>query len=51
MARMQFGGRTIMGNLGQVDTARMVKVALDSGITFIDTAEVYSLRYSQALVG
>jgi aryl-alcohol dehydrogenase-like predicted oxidoreductase len=44
LATMQFGGRTKMGNLGQLDTTRMAKVALDSGLTFIDTADVYSLR-------
>jgi aryl-alcohol dehydrogenase-like predicted oxidoreductase len=43
LATMQFGGRT-KGNLGQVETTRMAKVALDSGLTFIDTADVYSLR-------
>jgi aryl-alcohol dehydrogenase-like predicted oxidoreductase len=40
-----------MGNLGQEDTTRMVKFALDRGINFIDTADVYSLGESETLVG
>src|SRR3979490_315068 len=38
LGTMQFGGRMNMGNLGQEDTTRMVKAALDRGINFIDTA-------------
>ena len=37
LGTMQFGGRMNMGNLGQKDTTRMVKLALDRGINFIDT--------------
>jgi aryl-alcohol dehydrogenase-like predicted oxidoreductase len=48
---MQFGGKMNMGNLGQEDTTRMVKVALDGGINFVDTADVYSLGESEKLVG
>jgi aryl-alcohol dehydrogenase-like predicted oxidoreductase len=48
---MQFGGKMNMGNLGQEDTTRMVKVALDRGINFVDTADVYSLGESETLVG
>jgi aryl-alcohol dehydrogenase-like predicted oxidoreductase len=48
---MQFGGKMNMGNLGQEDTTRMVKQALDSGINFIDTADVYSLGESETLLG
>jgi aryl-alcohol dehydrogenase-like predicted oxidoreductase len=51
LGTMQFGGKMNMGNLGQEDTARMVKLALDNGINFIDTADVYSLGESEALVG
>src|SRR5437899_6191086 len=43
LGSMQFGGKMNMGNLGQEDTTRMVKLALDRGINFIDTADVYSL--------
>jgi aryl-alcohol dehydrogenase-like predicted oxidoreductase len=48
---MQFGGRMNVGNLGQEDTTRMVKLALDGGINLIETADVYSLGESEILVG
>jgi aryl-alcohol dehydrogenase-like predicted oxidoreductase len=51
LGTMQFGGKMNMGNLGQEETTRMVKVAMDSGINFIDTADVYSLGESETLVG
>jgi aryl-alcohol dehydrogenase-like predicted oxidoreductase len=51
LGTMQFGGKMNMGNLGQEDTTQMVKVALDRGINFIDTADVYSLGESETLVG
>src|ERR1700716_357778 len=51
LGSMQFGGKMNMGNLGQEDTTRMVKLALDRGINFIDTADVYSLGESETLVG
>jgi aryl-alcohol dehydrogenase-like predicted oxidoreductase len=51
LGTMQFGGKMNMGNLGQEDTRRMVKAALDWGINFIDTADVYSLGESETLVG
>jgi aryl-alcohol dehydrogenase-like predicted oxidoreductase len=51
LGTMQFGGRMNMGNLGQEETTRMVKFCLDKGINFIDTADVYSLGQSEALVG
>jgi hypothetical protein len=38
LGTMQFGGKMNMGNLGQENTTRMVKVALDKGVNFIDTA-------------
>ena len=52
LGTMQFGGRMNMGNLGQEDTTRMVKFALDiwESISSI-TADVYSLGESEALVG
>jgi aryl-alcohol dehydrogenase-like predicted oxidoreductase len=51
LGTMQFGGKMNMGNLGQEDTARIVKLALERGINFIDTADVYSLGESETLVG
>src|SRR6202140_5451256 len=46
-----FGGKMNMGNLGQENTTRLVKLALDGGFNFIDTADVYSLGESETLVG
>jgi aryl-alcohol dehydrogenase-like predicted oxidoreductase len=40
-----------MGNLDQEGATRMVKLALERGINFIDTADVYSLGESETLVG
>src|SRR3981081_3832019 len=51
LGTMQCGGKMNMGNLGQEDTTRMVKLALNRGINFIDTADVYSLGESETLVG
>src|SRR5579862_2528650 len=51
LGSMQFGGKMNMGNLGQEDTTRMVKLALDGGVNFIDTADVYSLGESETLLG
>src|ERR1017187_2894062 len=51
LGTMQFGGKMNMGNLGQEDTTRMVKQALDRGVNFIDTADVYSLGESEKLLG
>src|SRR5260370_32677849 len=51
LGTMQFGGKMNMGNLGQEETTRMVQLALDRGINFIDTADVYSLGESEALLG
>ena len=51
LGSMQFGGKMKMGNLGQEDTTRMVRVALDNGINLIDTADVYSLGESETLLG
>jgi len=51
LGTMQFGGKMNMGNLGQEETTQMVKLALDRGINFIDTADVYSLGESETLLG
>jgi len=51
LGTMQFGGKMNMGNLGQEDTTKMVKLALDRGVNFIDTADVYSLGESETLLG
>jgi aryl-alcohol dehydrogenase-like predicted oxidoreductase len=51
LGSMQFGGKMNMGNLGQEDTTRIVKAALDEGVNLIDTADVYSLGESETLLG
>ncbi len=51
LGTMQFGGKMNVGNLGQEATTKMVKLALDRGINFIDTADVYSLGESETLLG
>jgi aryl-alcohol dehydrogenase-like predicted oxidoreductase len=51
LGTMQFGTRMKMGNLGQEETTRMVRLALERGINFIDTADVYSLGESEILLG
>jgi aryl-alcohol dehydrogenase-like predicted oxidoreductase len=51
LGTMQFGDKMNMGNLGQEETTRMVKLALERGINFIDTADVYSFGESETLVG
>ncbi len=51
LGSMQFGGKMMMGNLGQEDTTKMVRLALDRGINFIDTADVYSRGESETLLG
>jgi aryl-alcohol dehydrogenase-like predicted oxidoreductase len=51
LGTMQFGRRMNVGRLGQEETNAMVRLALDRGINFIDTADVYSLGESETLVG
>jgi aryl-alcohol dehydrogenase-like predicted oxidoreductase len=55
MGTMTFGGGEGMwkqiGDLQQADAERLVGRALDAGINFIDTADVYSLGESETLLG
>jgi aryl-alcohol dehydrogenase-like predicted oxidoreductase len=51
LGTMQFGRRMNVGRLGQEETNAMVRLALDRGINFIDTADVYSLGESETLLG
>jgi aryl-alcohol dehydrogenase-like predicted oxidoreductase len=51
LGTMQFGSKMNMGGLGQEETIAMVRFALDRGINFIDTADVYSLGESETLLG
>jgi len=51
LGTMQFGKAMNMGQLDQAATNEMVKFALDRGINFIDTADVYSLGESETQLG
>jgi aryl-alcohol dehydrogenase-like predicted oxidoreductase len=51
LGTMQFGKKMNMGGLDQKATNDMVKFALDRGINFIDTADVYSLGECETLLG
>ena len=51
LGSMQFGKKMGMGGLDQKQTDSMVRCALDSGVNFIDTADVYSLGESETLLG
>ena len=54
MGTMTFGGRgrfAPIGNLGQEAVDELIKKAFDSGINFIDTANVYSEGWSEELTG
>ena len=48
LGAMMFGG---MGNPDHDDCARIIHRALDAGINFIDTADVYSRGESETIVG
>lgn len=51
LGTMQFGQKMNMGNLNQKQTNELVGFALDQGINFIDTADVYSQGESEEFVG
>lgn len=48
---MQFGQKMNMGNLDQKATNELIAFAIDQGINFIDTADVYSTGESEEFVG
>lgn len=50
LGTMQFGGRGL-GELGQKETDSMVRFAIDRGINFFDTADIYSRGESERLLG
>jgi aryl-alcohol dehydrogenase-like predicted oxidoreductase len=50
LGTMQFG-RNRLGGLDQDATTKMVRTALDKGINFIDTADVYTRGESESLLG
>ncbi len=45
------GGHNLYENLNEEDGKNLVRAALDNGITFIDTADVYGTGRSEELVG
>jgi aryl-alcohol dehydrogenase-like predicted oxidoreductase len=54
LGTMQYGGKgffSVMGNLQQTEVDEQVKAAVDAGINFIDTANVYSEGLSEELIG
>ena len=54
LGTMTFGGKgmwTAIGTLGQEHVDELVKGAIDGGINFIDTANVYSEGLSEELTG
>ena len=51
LGTMQFGKAMNVGSLDQQATNAMIKFALDRGINFIDTADVYSRGESETQVG
>ena len=51
LGSMQFGQGMNMGGLDQQATTDMVKFAVDRGINFVDTADVYSGGESETLLG
>jgi len=51
LGTMQFGKSMNMGSLDQKATTEMIKFAIDEGVNFIDTADVYSRGESETLVG
>ena len=54
LGTMTFGGKdfwAVVGTQGQAEADEMVGAALDAGINFIDTADVYSYGESEVLLG
>src|SRR5215470_6049915 len=54
LGTMTFGGRGVYQAIGQVaaaEAARLVGAALDAGVNFVDTADVYSDGESERLLG
>lgn len=51
LGTMQFGQKMNMGNLDKKATRDLIKFALDRGVNFIDTADVYSQGESEEFVG
>jgi aryl-alcohol dehydrogenase-like predicted oxidoreductase len=54
LGTMTFGGKgrfSYVGNTDQVGATRMVDIALDAGVTLLDTSDIYSTGTSEEMVG
>lgn len=53
VSRFAFGAMMLgaMGNTDRAESVRMIHAALDAGINFVDTADVYSHGESETIVG
>jgi aryl-alcohol dehydrogenase-like predicted oxidoreductase len=54
LGTMNFGGKGFfgyMGNLGQAEVDEQVRTAMDAGVNFIDTANIYSEGLSEEMIG
>src|SRR6201995_1254978 len=54
LGTMTFGGKdfwAVVGTQGQAEADEMVNAALDAGVNFFDTADVYSVGESETLLG
>ncbi|HET7505842.1 MAG TPA: aldo/keto reductase, partial [Kofleriaceae bacterium] len=54
LGTMTFGGKdfwSVIGTQGQGEVDEMVGTAIDAGINFIDTADIYSYGESETLLG
>jgi len=51
LGTMTFGGREVIGNLGQDEANDLVARALDAGINFFDTADAYSRTKAEGMLG
>ncbi len=54
LGTMNYGGKgffSYMGNLGQPEVDEQIKTAVEAGINFIDTANIYSAGLSETMIG
>lgn len=54
LGTMNFGGKGFFGYMGQLDQQQadqQIKMAIDAGINFIDTANIYSEGLSETMIG
>src|ERR1041384_312776 len=54
LGTMTFGGKdywAVVGTQGEAEADEMVGAALDAGINFVDTADIYSFGESETLLG